>query len=671
MRQMFLSALVFNQDISGWKTSSVTDMSQMFFQSYVFNQFLWWWDTSRVTDMSEMFYAAENFNQPINKWSVSSVSDMRRMFEYAQAFDRPIGDWDTSSVRDMSGMFEHARAFNQPIGSWDTSSVRDMSEMFSYAMAFNQDIRGWNTSRVTDMSKMFHFALAFNQPIGQWDTSSVTDMSTMFRNATAFKQQLVSWDTSQVCVRPEMFQGAEIFVKPPCPAGHFPAQNRLGCERCPAGRYSGQGKESCESCPANAVPSPDQTSCDDCDTYHFASENAMTCTACNPPLMMIDANCVWWHLPLLAVVVAGVLVGARVWLSYRRGCRKKEIEQIFKLLETDFWDGAASTALRHCTNLQRLGVHWAEVERRIAAIRKNQSEKAGVSMRYLLSPEFQQLAIQRTGKSDPTFIEMQSSFWLEDAPLGGSIICPRDGRPGCALVDWIHCDERREQTHFLSWTWKYRLHQVTSALGMYRMKTSAIPEQVFFFMCFFVNNQFRILLEQTQTGSADLETVFERNLKRIGRMVAILDGWENPVYFERIWTVYEQFVASTLDVQVSFAMPPASTTQMNEEIYRGKVGIKAVTWSLSQIDSASAKASKPQDEDYVKSLIDRGVGFAHVDHHVTQVMVKWIGNVVERRFQELVHDARRTRNLTQLCANMQLEDLDEHDENTVEAAEFL
>jgi hypothetical protein len=36
---------------------------------------------------------------------------------------------------------------------------------------------------------------------------------------------------------------------------------------------------------------------------------------------------------------------------------------------------------------------------------------------------------------------------------------------------------------------------------------------------------------------------------------------------------------------------------MNEEIYRGKGGIKAVTWSLSQIDSASAKASKPQDED--------------------------------------------------------------------------
>lgn len=47
--------------------------------------------------------------------------------------------------------------------------------------------------------------------------------------------------------------------------------------------------------------------------------------------------------------------------------------------------------------------------------------------------------------------------------------------------------------------------------------------------------------------------------------------------------------------------PSTSTSflprRMNEEIYLGKVGINAVTESLSQIDSASAKASNPQDED--------------------------------------------------------------------------
>ena len=73
--------------------------------------------------------------------------------------------------------------------------------------------------------------------------------------------------------------------------------------------------------------------------------------------------------------------------------------------------------------------------------------------------------------------------------------------------------------HFDHVTWQ--MDEKSSLLNPFAKQTS----QVVFFMCFFVNNQFRILLEQTQTGSADLETVFERNLKRIGRMVAILDAW--------------------------------------------------------------------------------------------------------------------------------------------------
>ena len=79
--------------------------------------------------------------------------------------------------------------------------------------------------------------------------------------------------------------------------------------------------------------------------------------------------------------------------------------------------------------------------------------------------------------------------------------------------------------------------------------TAKLTSDVFFFMCFFVNNQFRIIVEESSTGSENLEAVFESNLKRIGRMVAILDSWDQPVYLSRVWTVYEQFVASTIQIE--------------------------------------------------------------------------------------------------------------------------
>lgn len=81
---------------------------------------------------------------------------------------------------------------------------------------------------------------------------------------------------------------------------------------------------------------------------------------------------------------------------------------------------------------------------------------------------------------DPTFMEMKTVFWESADPLGADILCPRDGKPGCALVDWIDPDERREQTHFMSWTWQYCLMQVRSALEMYQASSSpaVVPADV-------------------------------------------------------------------------------------------------------------------------------------------------------------------------------------------------
>ena len=215
MYRMFENT-AFNQDISYWNVSSVTNMSSMFERASAFNQDISSWDVRNVTNMREMFWEATAFNQPIEAWDVSSVTQMNTMFG-SSAFNQPLNNWDVSGVTGMSGMFQNTTAFNQPLNSWDVSGATSMNNMFWDATAFNQDIGSWDVSSVTFMQRVFDGATAFDNggatSIGTWDTSSVTDMAAIFRDATSFNQPIGLWQTGAVSYAnmSQMFRGATIF----------------------------------------------------------------------------------------------------------------------------------------------------------------------------------------------------------------------------------------------------------------------------------------------------------------------------------------------------------------------------------------------------------------------------------------------------------------------------
>lgn len=208
MKAMFYGAKSFNQDISNWDVSKVEDMQYMFSSAESFNQDINNWDVSNVTNMSGIFSGAKSFNYDIGNWDVSNVTNMKRMFNRADSFNQDIGDWDVSKVKDMGVMFYNAKSFNQDIGNWDVSNVEKMNQMFgnyNIESSFNQDISNWDVSNVITMQAMFMHNNSFNQDIGNWNVGNVEEMDSMFEKSI-FNQDIGNWDVSKVKYMSRMFR---------------------------------------------------------------------------------------------------------------------------------------------------------------------------------------------------------------------------------------------------------------------------------------------------------------------------------------------------------------------------------------------------------------------------------------------------------------------------------
>lgn len=274
----------------------------------------------------------------------------------------------------------------------------------------------------------------------------------------------------------------------------------------------------------------------------------------------------------------------------------------------------------------------ADPERR----RRLESELLGISLDYVLG-DFAPEGRAATGKADPNFREIAPYLCYGSEARGFGRDCPRDGLPGCSFVDAVSPGQNSRATHFLSWVWQYKLSDFVSALQAWVEKESLSPGNVYLWVCFFCNNQFRIegvpggpgaAAVGSQSGAADLDRIFESRLREIGRVVALLDSWRQPRYLTRVWCVFEQFTAVKLDIPVKIILPKGEAQSFKNEVTTGG-GLTSVRAALGDVDVSTATAFLPADEEKVKDKIrSQFGGFGVVNKAVMGSMAKWCGEEV-------------------------------------------
>ncbi len=219
--------LTYAGDVLG---ASMDTMTRMFYECVNFDQDLSQWDTSNITDMSHCFELCEGFSKGnLNNWDTSSVTDMDYMFSHtgtdtqisepgANGIQLEINNWDVSNVTRMAGMFKgfEARTTLFDLSSWNTGSVENMAEMFRDFRIFvlnedyvslttgTLDIDDWDTSNVETMTDMFRDS-QINSYIGSWDTNTVRYMSGMFNGNSIFDQDISSWCVRFITSKPTDF----------------------------------------------------------------------------------------------------------------------------------------------------------------------------------------------------------------------------------------------------------------------------------------------------------------------------------------------------------------------------------------------------------------------------------------------------------------------------------
>ncbi len=212
------SSLV-NIDLSGFDTTNVIDMSAMFSNcNSLVSVDLSGFDTANVTDMGAMFSGCRSLTSvDLSGFKTTNVTNMGWMFSDCGSLTSvDLSGFKTMAVTDMRAMFDRCSSLvNLDLSGFDTTNVTDMWSMFSDCSSLmSVDLSGFKTMNVADMQDMFsNCSSLVNLDLSGFKTMNVTDMCAMFSGCSSLKSiNLSGFDTANVTDMGNMFSDCSSLV---------------------------------------------------------------------------------------------------------------------------------------------------------------------------------------------------------------------------------------------------------------------------------------------------------------------------------------------------------------------------------------------------------------------------------------------------------------------------
>ena len=128
------------------------------------------------------------------------------------------------------------------------------------------------------------------------------------------------------------------------------------------------------------------------------------------------------------------------------------------------------------------------------------------------------------------------------------------------------------------------------------------------------------------TGPEALQQAFGKRVVAIGRVLPMLEPWDDPGYVKRAWCLFELYTAIQRrdEVTIDVILSPKQARSFRDRINADGTDARAVDEALAHVKSENAEASVQADLDAIRALIKNySGGFGTLNDTVKTYLRRW------------------------------------------------